>query len=149
MAHTRSVTQIFRMNRYVTSTFALLNLAREDFGTAVGTVRLARLLDIPDARAKELVDGMAVPGMNRLAFQYGFMPCDDSQNAWRALPMSEQPFDDGPAVRWDNGTIDYVHEVLTIRSELRPSARHLAWRMDTTERRLRDALRRRGLKLSA
>lgn len=63
--------------------------------------------------------------------------------------MREQPFNDGPAMVWGSAMAEYVHDVLTAKCDLRPSARELAWRMDTTERRLRDAtLRRRKLRLS-
>lgn len=78
--------------------------------------------------------------MHRLAFHYGFMP-DETPTGWRVLPMREEPFSAGPRFRWHPRLMDYLTQVLTSKGE-RPLVRVLAWRMDTTERRLRRAMRR-------
>lgn len=142
------VTHAFRScGPHISSTIALVDHARDDFGSAEGLVRLSRLLGLPtDEVSLVLRETMGV-GMNRLAFHYGYMPFEESDRSWRFLPMTDQPFDSGPRCRWNDRKIAYVRDVLTGDGESRPSARVLAWRMDTTEERLRDALRRRRISL--
>ncbi|MBJ3786991.1 hypothetical protein [Devosia sediminis] len=121
MTHSSAVTQILRMNRYVTSTFALLAHAREDFGSPDGAAKLARLLDISPAQAAGMIAGKPSAGLHSLAFYYGFMPEGEERDTWRALPMREQPFNDGPAMVWGSAMAEYVHDVLTAKCDLRPT----------------------------
>lgn len=146
LAYDRTVTDVFRQDRYSISGYNLLNRMRQEFSCRGGAARLAAILGVSRSTAGRVLAGTAAANMNRLAYYYGFMP-DETPEGWRVLPMAEEPFDEGPPLRWDSRLLTYVELVLSNPS-CRPSVRTLAWRMDSTERRLRDAMRRSGIKLA-
>lgn len=143
MAYNQTVTQFRRQNRYATSDFALLSQLAEDFSGEGREADLAVVLGVSLSEASAIQAGKAPPSMDRLAYYYGFRP-DESARGWRVLPMDDEPFDAGPTQRWDARLVEYLRLVLSNPAG-GPSVRELAWRLDTTDSRLRDALRRRGI----
>ena len=146
MAHSKWVTIVFRHNRYVTSTFAILNDMDRDFIGPQGIKRLSTVLGVSRRTASRVMAREATPNMHRLAYYYGYMPNEDS-DSYRALPMHDQPFDAGPALRWNDRLIDYLREVFGNPAG-RPSVSALAWRMDSTESRLKRVIRQHRIYLS-
>jgi hypothetical protein len=146
MTYNQTMTQLRRQNQYATSDFALLSQLASDFSGEDGPAELADVLGVSLLEASAVRAGKAPPDMNRLAYHYGFRP-DGAANGWRVLPMDDEPFGAGPPHRWDARLIEYLRQVLSNPAGA-PSVRDLAWRLDTTESRLRDALRRRGIHLS-
>lgn len=140
MGYNQTVTGILRQDRYTTSGTDLRNRMVRDFGQTEGRAGLARTLGVSLSIASRILAGRSEPNMHRLAFHYGFMP-DETPTGWRVLPMREEPFSAGPRFRWHPRLMDYLTQVLTSKGE-KPLVRVLAWRMDTTERRLRRAMRR-------
>lgn len=147
MAYNQTTTQILRSDRYTTSEVALLDRFQEEFAVPGDADRLALVLGISVQSATGVLSRAVKPNLDRLAFHYGFMPTDEP-TGWRVMPMKEKPYDDGPRMLWTDRLIEYVRQVLS-HPDLRTRIETLAWRMDTTERRLRDALRRRAIQIGS
>lgn len=141
LAYTRLVTEVLREDRYVTSDLALCCQLLEEF-RMWGPAYYAKVFDTSEETARAVLAGRESPNMDRVAYNYGFMP-EDRPEGWRALPMHEPPFDAGPHRRWGTRIVRYVENVLT--SSHRPDVSELAWRMDTTEARLRYAIKKHGI----
>lgn len=139
MAHSLIMTEIRRCSHYVTSDFDLHNRMQEDFGGGNGAVSLSSVLGIPAHAAFEVLAGRLRADKNRLAFHFGYMP-DEMDTGWRMLPMEDEPASPGPPMRWTPRLIGYLSSVLGNGAKA-PTVRHMAWRMDTTEARLRRAMK--------
>ena len=143
MAHNQTVTIIRRLNYYTTSDFALRNQMVEEFATPDGSRRLASVLGVSKRTAERILEGKAHPNMSRLAYHYSFRPTNE-ESGWRILQMDEEPFDAGPPLEWDDRLVEFLRQVLGHPCNS-PDLQVLAWRMDTTLRRLRDGMRRHGI----
>lgn len=143
MAYNQTVTSVLRNDRYTTSGFDLMNRLSHDF--AGRSSDLSGMLGISRSTASRILAGKTWPNMHRLAYHYGFMP-DETASGWRVLPMREEPFDAGPPLSWDTRLVEYLRQVFS-NPVHRPAVKLLAWRMDSTEGRLRDAMRRHGIRL--
>jgi hypothetical protein len=145
MTHSKSFTSFLRERRFTISDLELLRMMDEEFSAHGGGVRLAYALGIIQSTAYRIRAGTAEPNLFRLAYFFGYRPAEGPRG-WQELPMTEEPYDPGPPMHWDDRLLAFLRQVFS-NPVHRPSVKTLAWRLDTTEPRLRDAMRQYGIDL--
>lgn len=147
MALTQLATKILRYRCHIESDYSLHDQMMREFAGIFGYIRLSVALGISCETAERILGGEEQPNMARLAYHLGFMPYGEPRT-WRNLPFDEQPHDIGPRKRWTEPVMEYLRELFSDPSR-QPDLDVLAWQLDSTPRRLRDAMRRNGIKILA